>query len=104
MECYVSLDDAKRHLNIDSWFEDEDALIEDLILVSQKAVENDIKYSLEETLNEYGQLDMPLKQAILLMVGQLYRNREVSSELTFKEVPKAYDYLLQPYRNYRYNH
>jgi len=34
MECYVSLDDAKRHLNIDSWFEDEDALIEDLILVS----------------------------------------------------------------------
>ena len=54
--------------------------------------------------NEYGTIDMPLKQAILLMVGQLYRNRELSSELTFKELPKAYDYLLQPYRSYRYNH
>lgn len=104
MEKYITLDEAKRHLNVDSFFQDDDEMIENLILVAQKAVENDIKYSLAETINEYGTIDMPLKQAILLMVGQLYRNREISSELTFKELPKAYDYLLQPYRSYRYNH
>lgn len=104
MQPYITLDEAKKHLNIDDFWKDDDQYIEDLILVAQKAVENDIKYSLAETINEYGTIDMPLKQAILLMVGQLYRNRELSSELTFKELPKAYDYLLQPYRNYRYNH
>ncbi|MTI12636.1 head-tail connector protein [Sansalvadorimonas verongulae] len=39
-----------------------------------------------------------IKAAMLLMVAQLYENREVTSELTMKEVPMAYDYLLGSYR------
>ena len=35
------------------------------------------------------------KMAMLLMTAQLYENREVTSDLTMKEVPLAYEYLLQ---------
>lgn len=40
----------------------------------------------------------PIKQAILLIVGHLYVNRETVSELSLKEVPMAAKYLLAPYR------
>ncbi|WP_263079232.1 head-tail connector protein [Endozoicomonas sp. Mp262] len=36
--------------------------------------------------------------AMLLMVGQLYENREATSERTIKQVPLAYSYLLERYR------
>ena len=35
------------------------------------------------------------QMAMLLMVGQLYENREATTELSLKEVPLAYHYLLQ---------
>ena len=40
----------------------------------------------------------PVRMAMLLMVGQLYENREATSDLSLKEVPLAYQYLLAPYR------
>ena len=39
-----------------------------------------------------------IRMAMLLMVGQLYENREATSDLTMKEVPMAYSYLLDSYR------
>ncbi len=39
-----------------------------------------------------------ITMAMLLMVGQLYENREATSERTIKEVPLAYSYLLNSYR------
>lgn len=103
MNTYIPLDLVKKHLNIDDWFDEDDSYLEHLILVAQMAVEKHIGYSLEETLNEYGLLDKPIEQAILLLVGHMYNHRESSSELTIKEVPLAYQYLLQYYKNYRYN-
>lgn len=40
----------------------------------------------------------PIKQAILLMVGHWYANREAVSEGSMAEVPMAVDALLRPYR------
>lgn len=40
----------------------------------------------------------PIKQAILLMVGHWYANREAVSEGSMSEVPMAVDALLRPYR------
>lgn len=45
----------------------------------------------------------PIKQAILLMVGDLYENREntlIGQGLTIKELPFAVQALLMPYRVY----
>lgn len=102
MEAYIPLDLIKKHLNLDEWFEEDDQYLEHLCLVAQNAVENHIGYSLEETLNELGLLPKPLEQALLLLIGGLYNHRENMSELTIKDVP-AYSYLLQYFKNYRYN-
>ena len=104
MQPYITLDEIKKHLNLDEWSDVDDAYLEQLILAAQKAVELHIGYSLPEILNEYGQIDENVKQAIMLLVGTFYNNREATSELTYKEVPLAYQYLLQQLKNYRYNH
>lgn len=105
METYVSLDEIKRQLNIDSeLFEEDDQLLEQYIIAAQKAVELHIGYSLPEILNQYGQLDENVKLAIMLLVGNWYNNREATNELTQKSVPLAYEYLLQQIKSYRFNH
>lgn len=40
----------------------------------------------------------PIRQAILLLVGHLYENREASTAAPMTEVPMAVDALLAPYR------
>ena len=103
MEIYIPLCLVKEHLHIDEWFNDDDQYLENLILVSQEVVSNHIGYSLEEILDPYGCIPKPIEQAILLLIGHFYNNRETTSTLTVKEVPLAYEYLLQQYKNYRYN-
>lgn len=44
-------------------------------------------------------INQPIRMAMLLMVGQLYENREASITGTIiSEVPLAYSYLLERYR------
>ena len=40
----------------------------------------------------------PLRQAILLMVGHFYENREAVTPVSLNEVPMAVDRLIAPYR------
>lgn len=40
----------------------------------------------------------PVKQAILLLVGHYYENRETTSPLTIKDLPMAANSLLAPYK------
>lgn len=102
-EIYIPLDLIKHHLNIDEWFQEDDAYLENLCLVAQKQVELHLGYSLEEILEDDGLLPKPIEQAILLFIGHLYNNRESTSEMTIKTTPLAFEYLMQFYKNYRYN-
>lgn len=43
-------------------------------------------------------IPLPIMQAMLLLIGHLYENRESTSPLTIKEVPMAVDSLLASYR------
>lgn len=43
----------------------------------------------------------PIQQAILLMIGHWYRNREAESEVSFSHLPMGVDALLSPYRIWR---
>jgi uncharacterized phiE125 gp8 family phage protein len=43
-----------------------------------------------------------IKVAIKMLVGEFYRHREASAELTMKEVPFSVQRLLNKYRNVRY--
>lgn len=97
---YVPLDLAKRHLNIEDDYKDDDEYILNLIEVSESAV----RVHLNENFNDIamrngGCIPNPLLQAVLLMVGNLYQNREPVANKAVA-LPFNYQYLIDLYRNY----
>lgn len=95
---YVTLEEAKRHLQIDSEYDGDDSYINSLIEAAEAAVANHLKFdSLDDVSPE---LPLPVKHAILLMVGNLYANREPVAFTQSYRVPLSYEYLLGPYVKY----
>ena len=84
--AYVTLDMAKRHLNIEPSYTDEDSYIE--------AVEE------LATIDGGKNIPMPLVQAMLLCLGAYYTNRENTAYATLKEIPQGAKYLVDLYRDY----
>lgn len=96
---YVTLNEAKKHLNIDTDFVDDDLYIISLIQVAEDAVQKNTDIVLADQI-EGGILPPSLKHSILLLVGNLYNNREATSYSIPKEVPFAYKYLVNLNRNF----
>lgn len=46
----------------------------------------------------YSETPKPIKHAILLMVGDWYRNREDAAEIKLAEMPRGVDALLRPFQ------
>lgn len=46
----------------------------------------------------YTSVPEPIKQAILLLTGSFYENREATAPIQIYDVPRAYDALIYPYR------
>lgn len=97
---YISLEEAKKHLNIDPEFTEDDAYIESLIAVAEDAVAKHIDMALYDLSDDDGCLPSGLKHAILLFVGNMYDHRESTITLNINEVPLAYNYLLDLYQKY----
>lgn len=97
---YVELSLAKRHLNIEPEFTDDDALIKQYIGTAELMVELDIHESLTTFETEPGVLPAPLVQAMLLLVGTYYVARETVAFGVIKQELPAYDHLVSKYRNY----
>lgn len=97
---FLTLEIAKKHLNIDSDFTEDDAYIMQLCKVAETAVEKHIDCELNTQVDEVGNLQPPLLQAMLLLVGQLYANREAVSYSQMYELPLAYNYILDLYKDY----
>ena len=96
---YLSLDDVKKHLYIDH--NDEDRYLCDLITVAEDAVKTDLNLdSLCEIEDETGMLPASVIQAMLLLIGTLYANRESVTYGTPHTVPHSYEYLLDLNRRY----
>ena len=68
---YVTLEEAKKHLNIDDSFKDDDSYINSLILVAEDAIEKNTDIALNEQM-EGGKLPPSVIHSILLLVGNLY--------------------------------
>lgn len=96
---YVTLEQAKKQLNIDVTFKDDDDYIIALIQVAEDAVEKNTDIALSEQV-EGGVLPPSIIHSILLMVGNLYNNREATSYSVPSEVPFAYKYLINLNRNW----
>jgi len=92
---FISLEDAKKHLNIE--FSDDDSYINDLIKVAFSAVQTHT--GRDFTISE---IPAPVKHAGLLLIGNLYANREPVAFGQAYKVLYSYEYLLAPYIKYWY--
>lgn len=96
MNNILSLNEAKKHLNVG--FEEDDEYISTLICVASERIESHI----DKKFEEFNEIPKSIKHAVLLLVGELYKNRELTSESSVNELPFTIDYLLTNYKNYSY--
>ena len=95
----ISLEMAKKHLNIDDDMTEDDEYILGLVDASVKIVERSVNDTFEHLAGVYGDVPAPLVSAALLMLGNLYQNRETSGTKA-QALPYNYDFLINLYRNY----
>lgn len=96
---YISLEQAKKHLNIEDSFTLDDEYILGLIDAAEQAVRVHVNEDFGKLAeNNGGCLPAPLEQAMLLMIGNFYQNREPLGNRA--ELPLSARYLIDLYRNY----
>ena len=101
---YLQLNEIKKQVNIDKWFTEDDDYLMSLGEVAEQIVDEHINNNLANILEDNdGNLPAPIRQAMLLLVGNLYQNREGISFTQAYEIPLAYSYLLFPYKDYKNN-
>ena len=95
---YISLEQAKAHLNIVD-FDGDDEYILGLIAAAEQAVRVHVNEDFD-TLAEAngGCLPAPLEQAMLIAIGTWYQRREALGNSA--ELPLSMRYLIDLYRNY----
>lgn len=98
--AYVTIDMAKRHLNVELDYSGDDELIQDYIEAAESVVSSDLNESLQDMENEEGNIPKHIRQAILLLVGHFYANREPVAFANVHEVPLSYKHLISLSRNY----
>lgn len=97
---FITLDQAKQHLNLLPDFKLDDSYILDLIDVAEQAVRVHVNEDFDTLADKNGGcLPAPLLQAMLLFIGTYYQNREILGNKE-KELPKSAQYLIDLYRNY----
>ena len=97
---YISLEQAKRHLLVDSSFLDDDEYIICLIKVAEDSIQQHLDTQLEELEDENGDLPSAVVHAMLLMIGNLYANREPVAFGSVVRIPYTYEYLVGLYKHY----
>ena len=97
---YLQLDLVKKHLNIEDDFKEDDEYIINLIEVAESSVRCHINDDFTKIAEKNGGvLPPPILQAALLMIGNLYQNREIVGGKA-QTLPFNYQYLIDLYKNY----
>lgn len=97
---YLQLYQVKKHLNINEEWHDDDEYLCDLIDVAQNIVQTHIDVELQQLENGDGELPPPLIQAMLLLIGNFYANRESVVFAGATPLPHAFEYIIALYKNY----
>lgn len=97
---YVKLETAKKHLNLDDSFTDDDSYIFLLMKAAEDAVSKHIDKPLVELEDSQGELPPAILHSILLLIGNLYATREPVAYTSVVKVPYTLDYLLGLYKHY----
>lgn len=99
---YLTLELIKKHLNLNADYTDEDKYLEMLGNAVETAVEKHIDTDLAALawMTDDGELPVPLIEAMLLLLGVYYANREAVAFVASTEIPLAFTYLLDLFKNY----
>lgn len=100
---YITLSYAKQHLNIDSFYNEDDTYITELIRVSEDAIEKRIGKPLSKCINKDGDLEPSVKHSILLLISTYYSQREATSPTNISKVPYTFDFLADLNKKYFIN-
>lgn len=102
---HLTLKLIKEHLNLDNDFTLDDEYLSNLGDVVETVVERHIDDSFVYLANaNHGKLPTPLIQAMLLLLGTYYANREHIAFNANYEVGNSYTFLIDLYRNYSASH
>ncbi|WP_034541505.1 head-tail connector protein [Phocaeicola paurosaccharolyticus] len=97
----IDLSVIKKHLQIDEEVTTENEYLNMLDSVATDAVMNHLNIaSWDELMNEGGMIPAPIQQAILLLIGNLYKNREPAGDKSAVKIPYTFDYLIDLYKKY----
>lgn len=93
----ITLEQVKQHLNLDAGFTADDNYLLSLIEVAKEAV----NWQLDNpSIEEEETTPATIIHAALLLIGELYNHREITTATNANALPKAYDYLLSIHRRY----
>ena len=98
MNVMLTVDDLKKHLNIDH--DEDDVYITDLISVAQDAVETYLNRPIVDFVDSEGNLKPAIRHACRLLVGTYYANRESVVFSAPSELPDGVVALLLPLRRF----
>lgn len=96
---YISLELAKKHLNIQPTFTQDDDYISFIIEGAEQAVLETCNLQDFSDIAVNGELPNAVKFAILLLVGDMYANRETVAYTTISKIP-TFRYLLANFTKY----
>lgn len=97
---YITLEQAKKHLLVDENFTSDDLYILDLITVAENSVQIHLNISSIDELDTGGIVPPVIIHAMLLMIGNLYANREPIVYGSVSKLPLSYEYLIGLYKQY----
>ena len=98
-DMYLTLDEIKKHLNIDPAFTDDDTYLQSLESVAVDVIERDVNIKFSELTS----LPDGLKHALLLFIGNMYDNRESVAYTSVTTVQNSLNWILDMYRDYTTN-
>lgn len=96
----VDLELVKKQVRADEFAED-DALLQSYTEAAEEYVVNATNRTLDElkAMSADGNtFPLPLQQAVLMLVGHWYNQREAVAGIQMREVPYTFQALIKPYR------
>ena len=88
----LTIDQVKRYLSIDSDYKDDDVLLLSLINATESAMKSYCNHE-GDWNDEQDEPPLQVQQAQLLMIAELYSNRELQTASNLKQSP-VWDILL----------
>jgi len=94
---FLSIEEIKAQCRIDSADTSEDELLETFGASAECTICNMINRSMEEIVDTYSELPPPLRQAMLILAADGYKNREATTQNAVNNIPYGVQNLISHY-------